>query len=1757
MLKVRADGHVWWASLMLAFLTVPFFAMWLGLIKYVRANEKQGSTYRKYVVFGLLAIPFLDIMFMLLTVPILGNALSSMLRITDRGHVFMKTYHAARVMVESALEAIPQFVLQVYISFKVGDDMWALLPSLVVSVVSFAWTWGNNYVQATKEGSTLKEYVISLWKIGGGGFENTLRLVRSNNLPKQGIISFGPRMLSDGGLFAGALAYFKGPLLELDMAGNVITALGKEKIGKALLKLPVNDIRPLEHFSCKEYTIEENDETLQLEQCQLTAPDLTLIAGVLRHHAHLRRLNLRGNEIGEGHEGPETDEVYNVKKRGGNGGCCRSRGGKGPQKRKSKEKHHGDWSVQAFMALGDVLGNVDETTGLRRTLLNNSLAPGVPLTELDLSNNRITAQDALPLAQALLENGTLTLLNLNSNRLGAGFEQNAEEVGAASGKKKKLTQLLFQALGAGGGAGVTNLLLANNFMNDDDVDWLSQGLQAEPNVTMTALDISSNKRIGAAGKDKLGTVLPLSRTPLQQFWCTEWSIDANDKEPLDLSGKQLLAADAKLLASVLRSFPLDASFQTLNVLGNSFQEGAAHITAAFEESSTLQSLCGLAPTDTAAMLADGIVKCAADLQFVISDMRSHPALTELDLRQNAIGGKADVAEVLASFAAALSEHPNMTDVRLGANGLKPADLAALTAGLSGSCRLRTLDLGSNDHMAGSEESVPAFMQLGTALAANTSLTELSLSGNGLSAAEFTPLASGLARNTALTVLDLTKNCLEDKDKMEFGRLLWDSSGSQLRYLLLDGWDLSQERNTLDVSTLMRSAKPVASPPKKLDSKRRFKSAAAKVIVQKRVARRGSVGDFFFSMWNRKHWQKQIIPVTDEQEITAGDNRRIHLASHGDKPFGEADAHLLAPLLRRNAQLTWVNLLGLDLGAGADVIVDAFEQTSSLKSLCGLGPGQDTASFANAGLGGSSSILLAAELKLGSTLTSLDIRGNPFDDTILVALGTALHSNAASRLRCLSCDGWRIEAGSQEVSIVPYSIEREKLAIGDVTLMTGVLKGPGCSITSVDAMGQDFGEEGVRLLVAALEAQGATLRSVCGLGTDQLEARFFNRESWDALLLVADLKAHKRLESLDIKGSFSCEWAKGVLAVAINESAAPLAHVYTDTWAIEPGKAELQRTREKDGARLNAADAQLLTAVLGNNQRVTALDLRGDHLGTEGALIMAKAIKSNTSLVALNLLANKIDDPSAAKAVADAFAANSKVATICGVSKIFPQTFKLGTCRFQGAQLNDSDAILIAAELKKNPLITSMNVMMNDFTEAEGVKAITEAFEQIASLKSICGLQPGEKQANFAKQGLTAIDALFLAADVKQNGGNLVSLNIDNNRNIGTAGTLDLLKSLSSSSSQYLATLSLRENGMGKSSGSSRAFEHLGELLRANAGLTELDLAKNEMDAADAAPLFASMASNSGLKRLCLAYNPDVGGDLGDAKAFELLGTSLQQNTTLEKLDLMNTGMTDANLASLVAGLHENATLTDLHLGSNNNIGDAGYQALATALQSSPACLSRLECGLYSITDAKLTVRKNPAQKNLQSGSALLLSIMLRTADTLTEIDFNGVILEDDAKTIIGTAIIDNAAIKIQTMKCHNWQVKKGDSNLTLPVKMEAADLMLVAAAIKSHETLTALSLRGNKLGGTSASVASFEALGKALASNWRHGKLEQLDFSDIGITDADAAGLVEHWTKVTQSKVKTVKFGKTSLSKEAGKGMVIRKLKNLMVTDVRITSTCD
>ena len=100
-------------------------------------------------------------------------------------------------------------------------------------------------------------------------------------------------------------------------------------------------------------------------------------------------------------------------------------------------------------------------------------------------------------------------------------------------------------------------------------------------------------------------------------------------------------------------------------------------------------------------------------------------------------------------------------------------------------------------------------------------------------------------------------------------------------------------------------------------------------------------------------------------------------------------------------------------------------------------------------------------------------------------------------------------------------------------------------------------------------------------------------------------------------------------------------------------------------------------------------------------------------------------------------------------------------------------------------------------------------------------------------------------------------------------------------------------------------------------------------------------------------------------------------------------------------------------------------------------------------------------------------------------------------------------------------------------------------------------MRGNKLGGTSASVASFEALGKALASNGRHGKLEQLDFSDIGITDADAAGLVEHWTKATQTKVKTVKFGKTALSKEAGKGMVILKLKHLMITDVRIISTCD
>ena len=148
---------------------------------------------------------------------------------------------------------------------------------------------------------------------------------------------------------------------------------------------------------------------------------------------------------------------------------------------------------------------------------------------------------------------------------------------------------------------------------------------------MTALDVSGND-IGDGGKSTIGDALLSSSTSKLQFLaCTEWSIKA-DTSSLNLRGKRLNAADAKLLAGVIK---FNRALTSVNLLKNDLGGGAAGVVAAAKQHGKIKTLCGIEEGKDKVSFFDNGLK-APDAVLLSFDLEFNRALNSVDLRANSI-----------------------------------------------------------------------------------------------------------------------------------------------------------------------------------------------------------------------------------------------------------------------------------------------------------------------------------------------------------------------------------------------------------------------------------------------------------------------------------------------------------------------------------------------------------------------------------------------------------------------------------------------------------------------------------------------------------------------------------------------------------------------------------------------------------------------------------------------------------------------------------------------------------------------------------------------------------------------------------------------------------------------------------------------------------------------------------------------------------------------------------------------------------------
>ncbi|CAF0949459.1 unnamed protein product [Rotaria sordida] len=262
------------------------------------------------------------------------------------------------------------------------------------------------------------------------------------------------------------------------------------------------------------------------------------------------------------------------------------------------------------------------------------------------------------------------------------------------------------------------------------------------------------------------------------------------------------------------------------------------------------------------------------------------------------------------------------------------------------------------------------------------------------------------------------------------------------------------------------------------------------------------------------------------------------------------------------------------------------------------------------------------------------------------------------------------------------------------------------------------------------------------------------------------------------------------------------------------------------------------------QQCIELDLSWNEITHEGVAKLAKKLRNNTTLTALNLQANRIDTIGA-QHLADTLQYNNTLTTL----------------DLYNNQIGDNGAQHLADALRNNKILTTLDLGANGI-KTLGTQHLASALQNNTTLTTLdfTGNQIGHKGVQHL-------------ADALQNNTTLTTLYLGGNQ-IGILGAQYLAEALRHNTA--LTTLYLGGNQI-------EAFgaQHLADVFKKNTTLTTLDLIGNQIGDKGAQYLADALQQNMTLTTLNLQVN--LIGDKGARR----LADALINNTTLTTLDLHN------------------------------------------------------------------------------------------------------------------------------------------------------------------------------------------------------------------------------------------------------------------------------
>jgi Ran GTPase-activating protein (RanGAP) involved in mRNA processing and transport len=459
-----------------------------------------------------------------------------------------------------------------------------------------------------------------------------------------------------------------------------------------------------------------------------------------------------------------------------------------------------------------------------------------------------------------------------------------------------------------------------------------------------------------------------------------------------------------------------------------------------------------------------------------------------------------------------------------------------------------------------------------------------------------------------------------------------------------------------------------------------------------------------------------------------------------------------------------------------------------------------------------------------------------------------------------------------------------------------------ALRSLRLFGGAQGGDVAAALVSLLLPGGPPLRELAVVNSEVTPA--------GAVALTAALAANTSLRRLLLEGCLCGVDAGAALATALARPDATLTHLQlinvglTTDAAFAPLAAALEHNRSVRTLSLcnnpflcNAA-GEALAASLAHNSTLRVLRLANTTIGDAGWTALAHALAHAPGGALRTLDARRLGAAAGAAAVGGGGGA-LRAGGAAALARLLATHRGLRTLHLDGSALGGARVAALARGLGANTGLLCLGLASVDAGD-DGAAALAAALTR-----------PRRASAPAT----------------------LSRLSLKNNA-LTACGAASLARALAGDAAPTLNRLSLNENQIGDA-----GAKAIAAALSSNTTLTHLCMSWTSFTAAGAAALGRALAAG-GTRLVHLDVSFNYFGDAG-AKAF---GSALAANVSLTTLDVHGCDVGNAGARALARGVAANATLRELDASENDELGDAGADALRTAMRRDNAALRRLLLG---------------------------------------------------------------------------------------------------------------------------------------------------------------------------------------------------------------------